>query len=114
MIFLLLVLCMSAECCPLLGSATLQSLISLPKSLQEATQEISFPFYRTTVAPGVKHLGCCFRTRAGLLGAAAGNAMGSLMTKKFVFYISAESLLLLHLSAEEGCEQQGTGAGSRA
>lgn len=40
--------------------------------------------------------------------------MGSLMTKKNGFYISAESLLLLHLSAEEGCEQQGTGAGSRA
>lgn len=39
MIFLLLVLCMSAECCPLLGSATLQSLISPLKSLQEATQE---------------------------------------------------------------------------
>lgn len=35
------------------------------------------------------------------------------MTKN-VFYISAESLLLFHLSAEEGCKQQRTGAGSRA
>lgn len=40
---------------------------------------------------------------------------GSFNDEKWVFfYISAESLLLLHLSAEEGREQQGTGAGSRA
>lgn len=36
------------------------------------------------------------------------------MIKKKGFYISAESLLLFHLSAEERCEQQRAGAGSRA
>lgn len=38
---------------------------------------------------------------------------GNFMTKN-VFYISAESLSLLHLLAEEEWEQQRTGAGSRA
>lgn len=107
---LILVLCIPAECCPLLGSATLQSPISPPKSLQSHT---SLPCSRPTAAPGVKHLGCCFRTSLGLLGFVAGNNR-TFNDKKKGFYISAESLLLFHLSAEERCEQQRTGAGSRA
>lgn len=74
----------------------------------------SLPVSRTAAAPEAKRLGWCSRAWRGLLGVGAGNATGALMAKNGFFYISAESLLLLHLSAEEGCEQERTGAGSRA
>lgn len=86
--------------------------VSPPKSLQEAVQE----------SPLFQNCGCSRgeaprQVLQGLdwaPGSRGRKRHGSFNDEKWVFYISAESLLLLHLSAEEGREQQRTGAGSRA
>jgi len=104
--------CAPAERCRLPGSDGPPCLpFLLPNCFKKRRR--SLPCSRTAAASGAKHLGWCFGTWVGLLGVRTGKAPGALMTKD-VFYISAESLLLLHLSAEGGCEKQRTGAGSRA